>query len=207
MRIAVIGSGRIGSTAARLFARAGHEVGVANTRGADSLRADLHLLDGAEAAEPAEAVAFADVVLLALPWRARAALLEYGPWDGKIVVDATNPYGPAGEVVDLGAATSSERVAEAVPGARLVKALNTMHWVRLRDEGRPDEPEEARLVVFLAGDDAAAKRVVADLVAQIGFAAVDAGPLGEGGRRLQPGTALYNVPLVPAQARELLAND
>jgi predicted dinucleotide-binding enzyme len=207
VKIAVIGSGRIGFTAARLFARAGHEVRVANTRGAGSLHDELHRLDGAEPAEPSDAVAFADLVLLALPWRAREALTAYGPWDGKIVVDATNPYGPGGEVLELRGTTSSELVAEAVPGARTVKALNTMHWVRLRDEGRPREPEEARLVVFLAGDDAPAKRMVADLIAQIGFAPVDAGSLAEGGRRLQPGTAVYNVPLVPAQAQELLADD
>jgi hypothetical protein len=205
MRIAVIGSGRIGSTAAQLFARAGHEVRIANSRGPESLRAQEHLLEGAEPAEPGEAVAFAELVLLALPWRARAVLPGYGPWDGKVVVDATNPYGETGEVLDTEGRGSSELVAEAVPGARLVKAFNTMHWVRLRDMGRPDADEEERLVVFLAGDDAEAKRAVADLVTQIGFAPIDTGSLREGGRLTEPGTPLYNVALVPAQAHELLS--
>src|SRR3954452_24335915 len=117
MRIAVIGSGRIGVTAARLFAGAGHEVRVANTRGAESLRDELHRLDGAEPADAADAVAFAELVLLALPWRHRDALAAYGPWAGKVVVDATNPYGETGEIVDTDGRGSSELVADVVAGA------------------------------------------------------------------------------------------
>jgi predicted dinucleotide-binding enzyme len=205
MRIAVIGSGRIGFTVAGLLARAGHEVQVANTRGPESLRDELHRLDGAGAATPAEAVAFAELVVLALPWRNRDALRDYGPWDGKVVVDATNPYGGTGEVLETGGRSSSELVGDAVPGARLVKAFNTMHWVRLRDDGRPGADETERLVIFLAGDDSEAKRAVAGLVTEIGFAPVDTGSLRAGGRLLEPGTELYNAALVPAQARELLA--
>ena len=205
MRIGVLGSGRIGFTAARMLARHGHDVWVANTRGPESLRDEQHLLEGAQPAAPAEAVARADLVLLALPWRAHPALGGYGPWEGKVVVDATNPYGPAGEVLDLGGATSTEVIARELPGARMVKALNTLHWMRLRDEARPDADERERLAVFVAGDDAEAKRVVADLLAEIGFAAIDTGSLVDGGRRQQPGSELYNVPLVPAQAEELLA--
>jgi predicted dinucleotide-binding enzyme len=180
-------------------------VQIANTRGPESLRDELHRLDGAQPAAPTEAVASAELVLLALPWRSREALAAYGPWDGKIVVDATNPYGSAGELLDTGGRGSSELVAEAVPGARLVKAFNTMHWMRLRDEGRPGTDEAERLVIFLAGDDAPAKDAVAGLVRELGFAPVDAGSLREGGRLLEPGTELYNVPLVPAQAAELLS--
>jgi predicted dinucleotide-binding enzyme len=204
MRIAVIGSGRIGATVARLLAEAGHDVRIANSRGPESLRDQLHLFDGAAPATASEAVAFAELVLLALPWRSRAALADYGSWDGKIVVDASNPYGETGEVLDTEARSSSELVADVVAGARVVKAFNTMHWVRLRDDGRPGADPSERLAVFLAGDDAEAKATVAALVEELGFAPVDAGPLREGGRQLEPGSALYNVPLVPAQALELL---
>lgn len=205
MRIAVIGSGRIGATVARLLAEAGHDVRIANSRGPESLRDQLHLFDGAVPATARDAVAFAELVLLALPWRSRAALVDYGPWDGKIVVDASNPYGATGEVLDTEPRSSSELVADVVTGASVVKAFNTMHWVRLRDDGRPGAHPAERLAVFLAGDDDEAKATVAALVDELGFAPIDVGPLHEGGRQLEPGSALYNVPLVPAQALELLA--
>ena len=81
-----------------------------------------------------------------------------------------------------------------------------MHWVRLRDEGRPDADEAERLVIFLAGDDAEAKRAVADLVTQIGFAPVDTGSLREGGAAASSrGRSSTTSPLVPAQAQELLS--
>jgi 8-hydroxy-5-deazaflavin:NADPH oxidoreductase len=183
-RIGIIGSGRIGGTLAGLLEQVGHEVRVANTR---------------EAGSGPEVVRFGEVVVLALPWVARDALREYGPWDGKIVVDATNPYG-AGGPVDLGDDTSSEAVAEAVPGARLVKAFNTMLWTRLGAEGKPDAPEDERLAMFVAGDDEPAKVAVASLIRELGFAPVDTGSLREGGRRQQPGSPIYNVPLTKAQA-------
>ena len=204
MRIGVLGSGRIGATAARLFAQAGHDVRIANSRGPESLR-DLvgELGPRVEAATPAEAVRFGEVVLAAVPWRARESLREYGPYDGKIVVDATNPYGPDG-VEDLGDDTSSEIVSRLVPGARVVKAFNTMRFDRLGGEGRPDAPEDERLALFVAGDDAEAKEVVARLVREVGFAPVDVGSLRDGGRQ-QPGAPIYNVPLTGAEGRAAVA--
>jgi len=196
----VIGSGRIGAAAARLFAEAGHEVWLANSRGPASLG---ELPAGVEAASAAGAVAPAEVVLLALPWRRREVLPGYGPWDGKVVVDATNPYGDAG-VIDLGDDTSSEAIARELPGARIVKAFNTMLWTRLAEEGRPGAPLEDRLAMPVAGDDEEAKRIVSGLIEQIGFAPVDTGSLREGGRRQEPGTDVYNVPITAAEARALL---
>jgi predicted dinucleotide-binding enzyme len=99
------------------------------------------------------------------------------------------------------------------PGATVVKALNTIYFERLRDESRPDLPAEERLAVPVAGDDPEATRAVAELIDQIGFAAVDAGTLAES-RRQQPGSTLYtafadarrrNETLTAARLRELLA--
>jgi 8-hydroxy-5-deazaflavin:NADPH oxidoreductase len=201
VRIGVLGSGRIGATAARLLAQAGHDVRIANSRGPEALR-DLvaELGRRVEAATPAEAVRFGEVVLVAVPWRARESLREYGPYDGKVVVDATNPYGPDG-VEDLGDDTSSEIVSRLVPGARLVKAFNTMHFSRLGGEGRPEAPEDERPAVFVAGDHAQAKEAVAGLVRELGFAPVDTGSLRAGGRRQQPGAPIYNMPLTGAEGR------
>jgi 8-hydroxy-5-deazaflavin:NADPH oxidoreductase len=105
--------------------------------------------------------------------------------------------------MDFDGLTSSELVARALPGARVVKAFNTMYYETLGTGGRPSG--NSRLVLFVAGDDAEAKGIVSQLIEQIGFAPVDTGPLGEGGRRQQPGSLLYNVPMDEEQAREALA--
>src|SRR5215210_7254141 len=113
MRIGVIGAGHIGATAARLFVNAGHEVALSNSRGPDSLRAIVAGL-GAQARAYAvdEAAAWGDVVLLAVPWRAREALPRPELVAGKVVIDAMNPYDAAGGITDLGDSTSSEEVAK-----------------------------------------------------------------------------------------------
>jgi predicted dinucleotide-binding enzyme len=152
-----------------------------------------------------EAVRFADVLMLALPWRNFTGLPSPSDLSGKVVIDAMNPYGPDGTVLDLGPTTSSEEVARRLPGARLVKAFNTIYFSTLATRGRPDRPLSERLSIFVAGDDTAAKRVVEDLIVQIGFAPIDTGSLREGGRRQQPGSAVYAAELTPAGARAALA--
>ena len=206
MRIGIIGSGRIGGTLAGLFARAGNEVAIANSRGPDTLRELVGSVG--EAARPLaveEAVAFGDVVVLAIPWRRREELPPGALFAGKVVVDAMNPYGADG-VVDVEPSTSSEEVARLMPEARLVKAFNTIHFQRLAENGRPGEPLEEREVIFLAGDDEQAKRVVSDLIKEIGFAPYDTGTLAEGGRRQQPGSPIYNVRMTQSEAARRLAN-
>ncbi|HET9982942.1 MAG TPA: NADPH-dependent F420 reductase [Longimicrobiales bacterium] len=206
MRIGILGAGHIGGTAARLFVRAGHDVEVSNSRGPDSLRELVaELGPRARAGTIQDAAAFGDVVLLAVPWRAQEAMPRPETVAGKIVIDAMNPYTPTGGIYDLGGSTSSEEVQKRLPGARLVKAFNTMHYRTLASEGRPDRPFEERLAIFLAGDDADAKRVVAELIEKIGFAPVDTGSLREGGRSQQPGSPIYNRPLTGREAREAVA--
>lgn len=204
MNIGIIGAGRIGATTARLFSEAGHQVAISNSRGPDSLAGLVSSLGPrVRATSVEEAIAFGEVVLLALPWRNRANLPPARLFAGKIVIDAMNPYAAGGGIIDLGSSTSSEEVAKQLPGARLVKAFNTMHFSTLASGGRP--PGEERLVLFLAGDDAEAKAVVARLIEEIGFAPVDTGSLHEGGRRQEPGSPIYNRPMTEAEARQLLA--
>jgi len=204
MRIGIVGSGRIGGTTARLFAEAGHEVAVSNSRGPDAVQPLVEEIGGrARAATVEEAVRFGEVVLLALPWRAIDGLPPGELFDGKIVVDATNPFGPEGPI-DVEPSTSSEEVSKRVPGARLVKAFNTLNFRPLGAEG--GRPAGERLALFVAGDDEDAKAVASRLVEEVGFAPVDTGSLAAGGRRQQPGSPLFNNPMTEAEARAALAS-
>ena len=94
MKIGIVGSGNIGGTAARLFVNAGHEVAIANSRGPETLE-DLvaELGDRARAATPEQAVDFGEAVLLAIPWRLREQLPDAQLFEGKVTIDAMNPYG------------------------------------------------------------------------------------------------------------------
>lgn len=205
MNIGIIGAGHVGGSAAWLFANAGHEVAISNSRGPSSL-ASLVAEIGvkARALSTDDAASFGEVVFLAVPWRSPEALPSPKTTTGKIVIDAMNQYKQGGGLEDLGDGTASEVVAERLPGARIVKAFNTIHYERLRSEGKPAGPD--RLVIFVAGDDVEAKRIVSGLINEIGFAAIDTGTLRDGGRRQEPGSPIYNKPLTIDQAQTILAS-
>ena len=205
MKIGIIGAGRIGGTLARLFAQAGHQVALSNSRGPDSLALLVQSLGpNVRAATVAEAAAFGDVVFLSIPFGAYQSV-PVEPLVGKIVVDDMNYYRERDGQIDFSGLTSSELVARHLTGARLVKAFNTMRFDVLGRDGNPDAPESQRLALFIAGDDPDAKAVVSQLIEEIGFAAVDTGSLREGGRLQQPGSPIYVRPLTAAQARQVLA--
>jgi len=206
VKIGILGAGNIGATAARLFIAAGHEVAVSNSRGPDSLK-DLarELGSRAQAMTIDDAARFGEVVLLAVPWRAPEALPHSDLLRGKIVIDAMNPYRPDGGFYDLGGSTSSEEVLKRIPGARLVKAFNTIYYVHLAGRGRKDLPADERHTIYVAGDDAEAKKVIARLIEEIGFTAIDTGSLREGGRMQQPDSPIYNQTYNGREAREILA--
>jgi len=205
MKIGIIGAGKIGATAARLFIHAGHEIAICNSRGPDSLH-DLVTLLGprAHAMTVDEAARFGDVILLAVPWRSPEALPRPETVAGKIVIDAMNPYKPDFTIYDLGDSTSSEETAKRLPGARLVKAFNTIYYQHLSDRGRRDLPVDERNAIFVAGDDQEAKSAVMQLIEEIGFAPVDTGSLREGGRKQQPDSAIYNRPMTGLEAKDAL---
>lgn len=204
-KIGILGAGMIGATTARLFAGAGHQVAISNSRGPETL-ADLvrELAPNLRAMTAADTARWADIVLLAVPWRSPQALPAADAVEGKIVIDAMNPYAADGSIIDLGASSSSEETRKRLPGARIVKAFNTIWYRHLAERGRPEMPVEERHAIFVAGDDAEAKAVVAKLIEEIGFAAVDTGSLAEGGRRQQPNTPFYNKVLTARDARALL---
>ena len=174
MRIAIVGAGRIGGNAARLWSRAGHDVLVCFSRHPDELAARAaELGDHVRAASPADAVADADVVLLAVPWRAiDQALHEVGSLAGKVVIDATNQFGPGPGPAER--QTVAEFNSARLPGARYVRGFNTL-TVGFQ-AAASSRPADQRAVVFMCGDYAAAKDIVATLIEDAGFAAVDLGP-------------------------------
>jgi predicted dinucleotide-binding enzyme len=193
LRIGIIGSGRFGSALARNCVGAGHEILIANSRGAESLK---NLIDElgplASAGTVEEAARFGDLVFLAAHWRQPDALPSPELIKGKIVVDAMNPYAADGSEIELGGTTASEETLKRLPEARLVKAFNTIWYKHLAANGRRDFPVEERQAIFLAGDDGGAKKVVASLIEEMGFAPVDTGSLREGGRSQQFDSPLYD---------------
>jgi 8-hydroxy-5-deazaflavin:NADPH oxidoreductase len=206
MRIGILGAGMIGGTVARLFAAAGHDVAISNSRGPESLQELVKQIGPHVHAETIEGAArFGDVVLLAVPWREPGALPDPSVLSGKIVIDAMNPYKPDGGTYDLGNSTSSEEVQKRLPGARIVKAFNTMHYRALGSEGKPGQWVDKRLALFVAGDDDEAKAIVSKLISDIGFAPIDTGGLHEGGRRQEPDSPIYNRPMSAPEARRALA--
>ncbi len=202
----MIGVGRIGGTLARHFVEAGHDVAISNSRGPDTLRElASELGEHAHPATSEEAAAFGEVVVVSIPFgRYRDVPAE--DLAGKVVIDTNNYYpGRDGRFasLDSGEDSSSEMLQAHLSRSRVVKAFNAIFWERLAKLGRPAGSAD-RLAIPISGDDEQAKATVAGLIDQIGFDVVDAGSLGDGGRRHQPGTAVYNQPLTAAEMSSVL---
>ncbi len=195
MKLSIIGAGAIGTAIARKLASNGIEVSIANSRGPDTLASLVGELGSKVTAVTREEAAQADVVFLAVNWeRVESALQGLGPWDGRILVDANNAVQvPSYQPVDLGGRASTQAVAEWAPGARVVKAFN--HLVAPALEAGP-KVEGGQRVLFVAGEDADAKKTVGDLIARLGYVPIDLGGL-ERSRLVQfPGGPLAIVNLV-----------
>jgi predicted dinucleotide-binding enzyme len=203
MKIGIIGAGKVGGALGMSWAKAGHQVkfGVREP-GGPKHRGLLDACGGnATAGSTAEAAAFGEALVLATPWDAtQTALSSCGSLQDKVLVDCTNPlkFTPAdGLELALGYNQSGgEIVAQWAPGARVVKAFNTYGYENFADA---DYPNAAGLkpIMFLAGDEARAKEIVARLAADIGFRPVDAGGL-KIARLLEP-TGMLWIHLALAQ--------
>jgi predicted dinucleotide-binding enzyme len=202
----MIGSGNLGGNLARLFVQAGHEVALSNASGPDSLADTVRELGpNARAMSSAEAARWGDIVVMAVHFRVVEAFPPPETVASKIVVDATNAYNADFTLMDVGDETSSEVVARCLLGARIVKAFNTIYFEDLARQGDRNKPLEERRAVCLAGDDEEAKKTVAKLAEELGFAPVDTGSLREGGRSQQPGSAIYNRDLTASEVRTTLS--
>jgi 8-hydroxy-5-deazaflavin:NADPH oxidoreductase len=190
MKIGILGAGNVGGTLGTRWAQGGHDVVFGSRHPeSDEMR---HLMGKAgpkaRTATIREAAGASGVLLLSTPWPAtRDVLSAAGDLGGKIVIDAINPLRADLSGLDLGTTTSaSETVAQWAPGARVVKAFNTVGANIMAD---PDF-HGAKPVMFYCGDDGEAKRTVAQLADELGFDAQDAGPLRQA-RVLEPFAMLW----------------
>jgi predicted dinucleotide-binding enzyme len=194
MTIGFIGLGHVGKALAAKGVQAGNRVILSNRSGPGSLTGYVAALGSLASAGTVAEAAQAEVVFLAVPWAAIGQALYGLPnWKGRIVVDASNPILADGTFVDLGERTSSELVAAQLPGARVVKAFNSLFAAWMADE--PEQPAGKR-VVFVSGDEANAKYTVKELISTMGFAPIDLGGLVEGGRLQQAGRPLAALNLL-----------
>jgi predicted dinucleotide-binding enzyme len=204
MKIGIIGAGMIARAVGAVAVKHGHEVMVSNTRDADTLFSLTATL-GFKAGSPQEAAEFGDIVLVAIPLKAYKTI-PVAPLEGKIVLDANNYYferdGHIDEL-DRNETTTSELLARHLPKSKIVKVFNAIPAAEIESDGRPARAPDRRAHP-IAGDDPAAKKVVAGLLDQFGFDVVDAGPLAEG-KRFQRNTRAYCVPLNSKKLREALA--
>ena len=197
MKIAIVGAGNVGKALGKAWAQRGHDVSYGVRDSADTK------YDGLRTATVPDATRAAEVILLATPWdAAEAALKSAGNLAGKLVLDATNPItmGPQGMGLAVGLTTSGgEMVAGWAKGAAVFKTLNTTGFNNMENpNGYAQKP-----VMFFAGDDTAKRATVAALLADLGFEAVDAGPLSNA-RLLEPYAMLWiDLALKRGQGRDI----
>lgn len=179
--IAIIGLGNMGKGLAKRLA--GKTDLLLGSRNSDAAKAFAATLDGtAEVLDQAKAAARADIVVLALPYGPALEFARDTDLAGKILVDITNPLKPDYSGLTIGHTTSAAEELQAVaPGARLVKAYNTIFAALLEVPAA----QTASIPVFLAGDDEAAIAAVEQMVLTSGFAVEKTGPL-ETARLVEP---------------------
>ena len=204
MKIGVIGSGMIGGTLARRFVELGHDVTISNSRGPQTLT-ETAKETGAAAGTVADAIAGADVLVLAVPLKVVPAL-PLGSLAGTVIIDANNYYPRRDGVIDDIAQkrkTSARWTAEHAPGAHVVKVFNTIYFTNILDKAQP-AGTAGRIALPVAADDATAKQTVSGLVDAIGFDPVDGGTLDESWRQ-EPDTPVYGADLDRAGVESGLA--
>ncbi|MDX1993022.1 MAG: NAD(P)-binding domain-containing protein [bacterium] len=202
MKIGIIGSGNIGANVGKLLAQAGHEVFYSFSRSEEKLQQlATEAGDSSRWGTPAEAVAFADVIVLSPPYRELDnALSAAGSMAGKIVIDTVNPYTSTGPAYAEGG-TAAEEIAGKLPGAKTVKVYNHIWYQHIANRHHENPP----LVAFISGDDADAKAVATQIAADTGFFVWDLGDLYTA-RWTEPHGPLFNRPMTEAEARTAVAD-
>ena len=207
MKIGFIGAGHIGSSLARLAVKAGHEVTVSNSRNPRTLFSVVGALrPNGSAGSAAEAAAFGDVVIVAIPFYAVQELPKEA-LHGKIVLDTSNYFAARDEAVpelDAQKGTESEIVASILPSSIVVKGFNAILATDLFKDAK-EAGQPGRRAIPIAGDVAEAKSLVASLIDSFGYDTVDVGPLKEG-YRFAPGTPAFGAPLDVEEMKNAVAS-
>ena len=203
---AVLGAGYVGPVIARLAIKAGYPVTIATSGDPEDIALITELLiPGAQPRWAIDAVADADIVVLAMPLH-RFLDVDPGPLSGKLVIDAMNYWLASDGVLSvLNEDGSSEIVARRLAGSAVVKALNHIGYHELEDWARPAGAPDRR-AVGVAGDDPAAVAAIAGLVDRIGYDPVRLGSL-RAGRVLQPGGPVFGAVLTRAEFEQAIAQD
>ncbi|SFE59919.1 NADPH-dependent F420 reductase [Spirosoma endophyticum] len=195
--IGIIGSGHIGRGLATHLAKTTYPVLITNSRGPASLTDLVASIGGSlQAADFSQTIAQADVLFIAVPWAQVPDLAnQLQGYNGKILVDATNnivsvsPF----QLADTGGKPTGEYVAALFPGQRVVKAFNTLAAATLV---QPSQTSLGNSVIIISGDDAEAKKEVADITRAMGFEPIDIGTFRQGGHLQDVGGALSGIELI-----------
>jgi len=182
MKIGVIGNGNMGGALGKLWSSRGHKI-MFGSRNPEHVKTMAGISPNVNSGSIPDAVRFGDVMLLAVPWQGVENVFGLaGPLPGKIIIDCTNPLSENYMSLVLGFNTSgAEEIARMSQGARVVKAFNTIAAAVL---SRP-RFDDVLATALYCGDDSEAKKVVAGLIKELGFEAIDAGPL-QNARYLEP---------------------
>jgi NADPH-dependent F420 reductase len=177
MEIAIIGAGDVGGTLGRLWANKGHQImfGVRNFQGHNVLNLIRSIGSGVKVGTIGEAASFADVIVLAIPWKAvEETIKSAGDLSGKILIDPTNPIKAdlTGLIIES-STSAAEEIAKWAKDSKVVKAFNSIGAKTLDNL----QFGLVRADAFICGDDFKSKTVVKKLATEIGFDTVDAGPL------------------------------
>jgi predicted dinucleotide-binding enzyme len=207
MKIGIIGAGQIGGTLTRRLTSLGHEVSVANSRGPETL-AKLAKETGAKAVSPKEAARSGEVVVVTIPEAKIRDLPEdlFAGVPSNVVVIDTGNYYPRerdGRIDEIENGMTESRWVEQQLGRPVVKAFNNIYAKHLMEFGRP-AGSPGRYALPVAGDDDRAKKVVIQLIDELGFDGVDAGGLDESWRQ-QPGSPVYGADLDAGGVHRALA--
>jgi predicted dinucleotide-binding enzyme len=204
--VGIFGAGRVGTALARLLVASGYEVLISGSPRQTALDLVVAVVaPGARVATPDELVAQAEVIIIAVPF-GKAGTVPWADFDDRIVVDAMNYWPPVDghiEAIDADERSTSEINAARNPRARVVKSLNHLGYHEMEDDSM-DPGSPLRRALAVVGDDEAARGVIARIIDDIGFDAVDGGPLVNG-RALEPGHPAFGRELSASELAALLA--